>query len=304
MASTESTVERGAVVAGYDGSATAWRAALWAAREATSLQRRLVLVTAVGFPPMPEPTPMPPGWVSPQTIDAEQENVLARAEAMLSDIARDCRRAWPDVTISTRVTSGRAPETLAQIAQDATLLVIGSSGLTGLPRLLLGSTAAELLHNCRRPVVVVRRAQAQDEARRVVVGVDGSEVSSAAIGFAYDFADRHQYELVAVHAWSDLPMNEPERPRPEDPDVLKRGNRLLAESLAGHQHQHPDVTVHQVVALDRPAHALFEHAQGATLLVVGSHGRGAIRRALLGSVSHAMAYHAPCPVAVVRPTVS
>ncbi|WP_260478955.1 universal stress protein [Kibdelosporangium aridum] len=171
--------------------------------------------------------------------------------------------------------------------------------------MLLGSTAAELLHHCRRPVVVVRHAKdpVRVDGGHVVVGVDGSSVSARAIGFAYGFADRHGCELVAVHAWSDLPMDALEPVRTWDydwHDVREKGDRLLAESLAGHQEQHPDIAVRRKVAIDRPTHALLEHAEGAVLLVVGSHGRGALRRALLGSVSHAMAYHAPCPVAIVR----
>lgn len=138
-----------------------------------------------------------------------------------------------------------------------------------------------------------------------MVGVDGSEISSAAVDFAYDFADRHGRELVAVHAWTDLPMHamEPVRGWAEDwEDIRRRGQRLLGESLAGHAERHPGVVVRRTVSLGRPARALLDAADdGAALLVVGSHGRGTLGRLLLGSVSHAMIYHAPCPVAVVRP---
>jgi nucleotide-binding universal stress UspA family protein len=51
---------------------------------------------------------------------------------------------------------------------------------------------------------------------------------------------------------------------------------------------------------DRPAQALLDRADNAQLLVVGSHCHGIRRRVFLGSVSHAVLYHAPCPVAVVR----
>jgi flavin-dependent dehydrogenase len=83
------------------------------------------------------------------------------------------------------------------------LVVVGASGKTALPRMLLGSTAAELAHHCEQPVVVVREAVSGP----VVVGVDGSSTSARAIGFAFDFADRHGAELVAVHAWADLPID-------------------------------------------------------------------------------------------------
>ncbi|WP_168211190.1 universal stress protein [Actinosynnema sp. ALI-1.44] len=137
-----------------------------------------------------------------------------------------------------------------------------------------------------------------------MVGIDGSDTSSAAIDFAFEFADRHGHDLVAVHAWSDLPLDALAPVRTWDyawQDIHDRGAQLFAEHVAGHRGKHPDVVVRQVISPDRPAHALIEHAQDAALLVVGSHGRGAVKRALLGSVSHSVAYHAPCPVAIVRP---
>lgn len=57
----------------------------------------------------------------------------------------------------------------------------------------------------------------------------------------------------------------------------------------------------QVVSLDGPLLALREAAGTAALLVVGSHGRGALLRSALGSVSSSLMRSADCPVAVVRP---
>lgn len=302
--STPESIMDNEIVAGYDGSEEARKAVRWAAGEAAGRGRGLVIVNVIGFPPMPETAPVAEAWPQPGFLEAGQETAQRHAEALLDDVAQECRRAWPDLDVSTRLLSGRAPEALARAAQHAGLLVIGSSGLTALPRLLVGSTATELLHDYHRPMVVVRDSQDRSagENRKVVIGVDGSDAGVDAIGFAYDFADRHQCVLVAVHAWSDLSLDTMAvSPAAQDLAIIQeRGLRLLAESLAGHQERHPDVVVRNVVELDRPAHALAEHADGATLLVVGSHGRGPLRRALLGSVSHAMVHHAPCPVAVVR----
>jgi len=301
MSSTESTMDKGAVVAGYDGSEEARKAVRWAAEEAAARGRGLVVAHVVGFPPVPEALPGGGAWPRPGFLEAGQETAQRHAEAMLGDIARECRRAWPELTVSTRLLSGRAPDELARAAENAELLVIGSSGLTALPRLLVGSTANELLHDYHRPIVVVRTGEAEGD-RNVVVGVDGSETSREAIGFAYDFADRHGRALVALHVWSDLPLEAMAvTPTEHDRELIEeRGKPLLDEALAGYRERYPDVPVHRVIAVDRPAHALAEQAEGAALLVVGSHGRGPLRRALLGSVSRAMVHHAPCPVAVVR----
>lgn len=305
MPTPEFTMEQGTVVVGYDGSDEARAATLWAAGEANSRRRGLVIANVVGLPPFPESKALPGRGTMQPILGVEQKSVREGAENAVDGIARECRKRWPDLAVTTEVTSGRAAEALVRVAGDAELLVIGPSGLTGLPRMLLGSTAAALLHEHQGPVVVVRQAgdPAPAEGGRVVVGVDGSKLSADAIDFAFDFADRHGSELVAVHAWSDLPMDALAPVRTWDYDlgeVKEKGERLVAESLAGYQERYPGVATQRVVALDRPSHALLEHAEGASLLVVGSHGRGALRRALLGSVSHAMAYHAPCPVAVVR----
>jgi nucleotide-binding universal stress UspA family protein len=209
MPTPEFTMEQGTVVVGYDGSDEARTATFWAAREASSRRRGLVIVNVVGFPPFPESVTLPGRGTAPPVMEIEQVSVRESAEAAVDDIARECRERWPDLAVTTEVTSGRAPEALARVADAAELLVIGSSGLTALPRMLLGSTAAALLHDHHGPVIVVRQAEdsAPVEGGRVVVGVDGSKLSADAIDFAFDFAERHGSELVAVHAWSDLPMD-------------------------------------------------------------------------------------------------
>ncbi|NBH04889.1 universal stress protein [Amycolatopsis sp. SID8362] len=286
------------VLAGYDGSDQAAAAVEWAAEEAASRGGALAVVQVVHWPP-PSPQPVP------GTDEAEQElTARTHAETLLSDLADELGKSRPELTVRTSVESGRTGETLARAAREAELLVIGASGRGALPRVVLGSTAAELLHSCDRPVVVVRSSDSYSASGPVVVGVDGSELSAAAVAFAYDFADRHQRELLAVHAWADLPMHatEPVGGWAEDwQDISRRGQELLADSLAAHAERHPDVVVRRTVSIDRPARALLDTADGAALLVVGSHGRGTLGRLLLGSVSHAMIYHAPCPVAVVHP---
>jgi nucleotide-binding universal stress UspA family protein len=76
--------------------------------------------------------------------------------------------------------------------------------------------------------------------------------------------------------------------------------RLLAQRLAGWPEKYPDVHVDRVVTEGRPAHSVLRAAVDAQLVVVGSRGRGGFAGLLLGSTSHALLHHAPCPVVVVR----
>jgi nucleotide-binding universal stress UspA family protein len=290
------------VIAGYDGSDEARIAVLWAAAEAANRHGALTLVDVISWPTIgPGLTPGPP--LPPVEPLVEEQPLRTSAERRVAELADEVRERWPDLEVRTRVELGRAAEALTEAASTAELLVIGSSGRTALPRMLLGSTAAELVRTCERPIVVVRHVKEPANGGKVVVGVDGSSTSARAIEFAYGFADRHRRELVAVHAWSDLPMDglQPVRAWEEDwPQVRDKADQLLGEALAGYPDRYPEVHTSRVVTFDRPAHALLEHAEGAALLVVGSHGRGALRSVLLGSVSHALIYHAPCPVAVLR----
>jgi len=142
----------------------------------------------------------------------------------------------------------------------------------------------------------------------IVVGVDGSPGSLAALRFAAAEAGLRGARLRVVHAWTvplavALPepavLGQPIIPEPEFEEVraalLSQGEKLLDEALAGLDA--PEIE--RVLAEGTAAHALVQAAEGADLLVVGSRGRGGFKGLLLGSVSQQCAHHAPCPVAIV-----
>jgi nucleotide-binding universal stress UspA family protein len=135
-----------------------------------------------------------------------------------------------------------------------------------------------------------------------MVGIDGSPISEAALAFAFEAAVARKVPLIAVHAWTDGVLEAAVAPLLDWDAIEVDEHRLLAERLAGWGEKYPDVEVRRVVARDRPAHALIEQATviAAQLVVVGSRGRGSAAGLVLGSVSHAVLHHSPCPVAVVR----
>ena len=75
---------------------------------------------------------------------------------------------------------------------------------------------------------------------------------------------------------------------------------LLGSYLNELAEQYPDVVVKKTITRDRPVRALASSAEGAQLLVTGSHGRGGFKGMLLGSTSRALLQEAPCPMMVVR----
>ncbi|MFB7172849.1 universal stress protein [Streptomyces sp. NPDC056254] len=140
----------------------------------------------------------------------------------------------------------------------------------------------------------------QGVAPRIVVGVDGSPSSQAALRWAVRYAGLVGGRVEAVTAW-DLPgagtWSAPAVDADFDEEEAER--RLVEEvrTVLGEGASQ----VHQRLVRGNPAEVLVEQGQGADLIVVGSRGHGGFRRALLGSVSQQVAQHAVCPVTIVRP---
>jgi nucleotide-binding universal stress UspA family protein len=167
----------------------------------------------------------------------------------------------------------------------------------------VGSVAVALTSHASCPVVVVRgpeRAPSEIASLPVVVGVDGSQASDAALTFAFDAARARGAPLVALHNWWDY-FTDPELWPLYDWDaVAKDEEQKLSDRVSASAEKYPDVAVECRVSRERPARALLDQAEQAQLLVVGSRGRGEFGGLVLGSVSNAVVHKAACPVAVVR----
>lgn len=281
------------VVVGVDGSDTALRAVRWASREAAARGRALRIVLAYGG--------VDPSLVADAAIWRRyQQDVLDRARREADRAVTEARRAAPDLTITEELVDGPAAPALLDRAGDG-LLVVGGRGAGGLGEPFAGSVASTVVVHAAGPVVVVRGDEPSDPAAPVVVGVDGSPASTAAIDFAVAAADAAGCPLVAVHTWWDALVGPELEPLLDWGAIENDEHRVLAEQLAGRSAAYPDVKVSTVVERSHPSKVMLRHAVGARLLVVGSRGRGGFAGLLLGSVSRAMVHRAPCPVAVVPP---
>jgi len=136
----------------------------------------------------------------------------------------------------------------------------------------------------------------------IVVGLDGSEHSSAALRWAAAEARLRGARLRVVHSWH-VPTLAVEVPLPEDVYTPAAARLEVEGQVAAVLGDAADVPVDIVVHEGSPAQSLVDEAAGATLVVVGSRGRGGFSGLLLGSVSTQVAHHAPCPVVIVRAPV-
>ncbi len=138
---------------------------------------------------------------------------------------------------------------------------------------------------------------------RIVVGVDGSPASQAALRWALDEAALRKAAVVAVSAWTYPYLGDLSylANRGIDPDELSAAAKArLTEAVAAAGPAPDGVTVEETVREGPAAGVLLEEADGATMLVVGSRGHGGFSGLLLGSVSQQCAHHAPCPIVIVR----
>ena len=133
---------------------------------------------------------------------------------------------------------------------------------------------------------------------RIVVGVDGSPASVAALRWAMGQAALTGADLLAVTSWQTPGQYGFEfyTVAVDWPDVARR---TLATALKEAGDGSP-ADVRSLVLEGHPAHVLVEASAGAQLLVVGSRGHGGFAGMLLGSVSEYVIAHAACPVLVVR----
>jgi nucleotide-binding universal stress UspA family protein len=288
---------RRTVLVGVDGSESALRAVRWGAAEALRRQAPLRLVIAFGWP-VQHVSGRPGGE------GTYRETLLARAREQLAEAGRVAEREGAEIEIERELIVGGAIAVLAAEADRAHLLVIGDRGLTRLEGLLVGSVAIGLAAHASCPVVVVRgdeREPSETSSLPVLVGVDGSSISDAAIGFAFEAAAARKVSLVALHTWSDM-VYDPSLLAVEInwDDVEAEERRVLSEQVGSWADKFPDTSVELLVRRDQPAHSLLIQAGQAQLVVVGSHGHGQVMGMVLGSVSNALVHRAPCPVAVVR----
>jgi nucleotide-binding universal stress UspA family protein len=248
----------------------------------------------------------PPVMARPLDIDlADRILTYCREHArqIVDDGAARARSLVPDVEVTPTVVTGQVVPALLTETANARLVVLGSGRRFDATRVRLGSVAAHVSAHATCPVIVARSPVTGELATAVgpggiVVGVDGSAISEAAIAFAFEEASWRGLGLTVIHAWQTARM-------PVTFDVAEATReaaeeRVLAEALAGWSEKYPDVQLMSRLVRDHPARALMEESMGAVLLVLGSHGRGRFAEMVLGSVSQVVLRHASTSIAIVR----
>ena len=194
------------------------------------------------------------------------------------------------IDASVEVAHGPAVAVLLHAVTAGDLLVVGSRGHAPFIETLGGSVSQHLARHAKSPVVVVR-PPAGAHARGIVVGVDWSPESLAALRFACARARLTDEDVTAFHghrAWW---------PQASTMDVLAARMHDWVRPL---REEYSDVRIGEEVCEGAASEQLIDRSTSASLLVLGNRGRDAFVDLLLGSTSQDALSRAHCPVAVVR----
>ena len=308
------------VVVGLDGSDASAAAMRWALDEALLRDLPVLAVHAWRSPEHPILHGVVPPALAPrdeeardqeardeeardeEARDQEARDALVTAERLVAEALADRDTAAPTVTPIAREDYPAA--VLLDAAFSADQLVVGRRGASGLSRSLVGSVTDQVVRHARCPVTVIGSPGLQRErtGRRVVVGVDGSPGSRAALRRAAEEARARQVELHVVQAYRPA-VGDPGGGGPWLP-AIDRTQREIEQSLAAVVEEELGTApppVRLTVECGPTASVLLHAAQGVDLLVVGSRGRGGFATLLLGSVSMHCLHHATGPLQIVRP---
>ncbi len=183
-------------------------------------------------------------------------------------------------------------DALLMEAGGAEMVVVGSRSRSKMSAAVLGSVATAVAAKAPCPVVVVR---GERRTGPIVVGTDSSPDSEDAVLFGFEEASRSGQPLRVVYCW---------QPQAEHAASIDSAEALLknwlAESLAAYRDKYPTVKVRASIAEGRASTRLIKMSKTASLVVVGSRGRGGVAGLLMGSVSQSLLHHADSPVAIVR----
>jgi len=229
------------------------------------------------------PDTLAPPMVNMELMEAQETATRERLEA------RKAMAAGEGVTLEPRVRTGSSAyegilEEVGESRPD--LIIMGRHGYTGLTRLLMGSVTARVIGHSPCDVLVVPR-DVPLSFKRILAASDGSPFSEAAWTAALSLAKTMGSDLIGVSVAAS------DRDIPAATKVV----RTLEESAS-----QQGITLDTMIPMGRPEEGIVKAAdfKGASLIIVGSHGRTGLKRLLMGSVAERVIGDAKCPVLVVK----
>lgn len=277
------------ILVGLDGSLRGERALAWAVARAKVTQASLALITVV------DPSIVRVTGLSVDTARQTAENLLRAHRVTLA-------KSEPELEVRTQVAEDAFIDAVVDAVPGNDLVVVGSHKGATLAETIGGAKGLKVSVAVDVPVVVVP-ANWSDQAANgaVVVGVGPDDVSDAAVRFGAETAAATGVPLQLVSVWGVPAL----LARPAEAmggglsPVRDEFEQRLSAWEAQLVEQYPGLHIETKTVEGSPAKALSDVAAQAGLLVLGTHARGAVGRALFGSVTHGVLSHLTVPTVVV-----
>lgn len=252
--------------------------------------------------------------VSPILYGAEQyaSTVAEIIDSIEKQSARDMKKLEKKaraagLTVYTDVRTGDVQRDIESAirAARADILVMGTHGRGGLEKWFLGSVTERMLRRSPIPVLTLsglKKIRATPSAlRRILVTTDFSEGTTNALNYALSIAQASHAGLTLLHVLEEMRALTSQEYREE---VAKQVQRELLKFIPAGAQDWCDIDVR--VEAGTPYHVILGSVkkQKINLLVMNTHGKGMLDRALLGSTSERVVRAAECPVLLIPPIKS
>lgn len=288
-------VPAGSIVVGIDGSSWSDAALEWGVAQASLEGRHLTLLHAIA------PTVVPnAGLYGGSGIDYGRfmDEMQTGGRSMLDAAVAQAHALDPTLNVHPMLVISDARTAMLDLGERAAMIVVGSRGRGPVASLLLGSVSVTVSKHAACPVIVVRPHEEDHPRHGILVGVDGSKTSVAAIEFAYRLASFRALPLTVLHGYQT--PDSVAAPTPDAPGAdISDERALVSESLAGLAEKFPDVAVQVRLARGDGSRELITASADVELLVVGHHRVSALDNLVHDSVAAAVVEQARCAVAVV-----
>lgn len=251
-----------------------------AVREAINLAKRcsskLIAIAVIETNPEYE-------TIAPQLIEKAEKEAREHLESVKARALKE--------GVDCEIIAHQGEEPYRYIVEEAEknkadMIIMGRRGRRGLKRLMMGSVTARTIGHAQCNVLVVPRA-AKLEFKNILIATDGSKHSGIAVSEAISIAKRCGSSLIALSVISS--------------DVDKKCAEENIKKIKGLAEKE-GVKVDALIAEGRPFEVVVNTAKSknADTIIIGSHGRTALARLLMGSVTERVIGTAECAVLVVK----
>ena len=281
-------MSNGTTLVCVDGSPSSKRALEWAARRVSERGGSIRLLCVVDL-------------TFGAAVYGTRFDPVENASRVLDDATRRATQNHPGLDVTSDWVDGRPVGQIVRASADAELVVLGTDKSPDDDGPRVGTLPLSVAARSHCAVAVIPHLGSA-RRRGVVVGIDRSPQSHAALAVAVREACWLGTTVTAVHAWRVPPpfASDVTPDLQPDPGYEAKLQGVLDDAIAELTVPVPDeVTITTELARENPALALVDRALRAELLVVGCRGRGRVASYVLGSVSHDVLLNITSPVIVV-----